>query len=127
MLRDCVLDSGGNWKELLPLIEFAYNNSYHASIIMTTYEALYGRKCRTPLYWAEVGEERILGPKIIQETMERIRMVHDKMKKAQDRQKSYANNKTRPLEFEEGDHVFLKVSPRLRLKGLFKSHKLSPR
>ncbi|XP_050878473.1 uncharacterized protein LOC127082279 [Lathyrus oleraceus] len=68
MLRACVLESEGNWKELLPLIEFAYNNSYHASIKMAPYEALYGRKCRTPLCWTEVGEERILGPEIIQET-----------------------------------------------------------
>jgi len=72
MLRACVLESGGNWKELLPLIEFAYNNSYHASIGMDPYEALYGRKCRTPLCWTEVGEERILGPEIIQETTEKI-------------------------------------------------------
>ncbi|XP_050889268.1 uncharacterized protein LOC127094483 [Lathyrus oleraceus] len=94
---------------------------------MAPYEALYGRKCRTPLWWMKVGEERILGPKIIQETTEKIRMVRDKMKKAQDRQKSYADHRRRPLEFDEGDHVFLKVTLRLRLKGPFKSQKLSPR
>lgn len=64
-LRDFFLESGGNSKELLPLIKFAYNNSYHVSIRMTPYEALYERKCRTPLCWTEVGEESILGPKII--------------------------------------------------------------
>ncbi|XP_050890368.1 uncharacterized protein LOC127095768 [Lathyrus oleraceus] len=126
MLRACILDSGGNWKELLPLIEFAYNNSYHASIAMAPYEALYGRKCRTPLCWTKVGEERILGPEIIQQTTEKIRMVRDKMNKPQDRQKSYVDHNRRPLEFDEGDHVFLKVTPRLRLKGPFKSRKLSP-
>lgn len=68
MLRACVLESGRTWKKLLPLIEFAYNNSYHTSIRLTSYEALYVRKCRTPLCWTKVGEERILGPEIIQET-----------------------------------------------------------
>ena len=127
MLRACVLESRGNWKELLPLIEFSYNNSYHASIGMAPYEALYGRKCRTPLCWSEVGEDRILGPEIIQETTEKIQMIREKMKQAQDRQKSYADNRRRPLEFDEGNHVYLKVTPRLRLKGPFKSRKLSPR
>ena len=127
MLRACVLESGGNWKELLPLIEFAYNNNYHASIGMAPYEALYGRKCRTPLCWTEVGDDRVLGPENIQETTTKIRMIRDKVKQAQDRQKSYADNRRRPLEFAEGDHVFLKVTPRLRLKGPFKSRKLSPR
>ena len=103
-----MLESGGNWKELLSLIEFSYNNSYQASIGMTPYEALYGRKCRTPLCWTEVGEDRILGPEIIQETTEKIRMIRDNVKKAQDRQKSYPDNRRRPLEFEEGDHVFFK-------------------
>ncbi|XP_050892386.1 uncharacterized protein LOC127097934 [Lathyrus oleraceus] len=94
---------------------------------MTPYETLYGRKYRTPLCWTEVGEERIFGPEIIQETIEKIRMVRDKIKKAQDRQKSYADHRRRPLEFDEGDHVFLKVTPRLRLKGPFKSRKISSR
>lgn len=82
MLRAYGLESGGNWKEILPLIEFAYNNSYHASIGVAYYEASYGRKCKTSLCWTEVGEERILGPKIIQETMKKIRMIHDKVKKS---------------------------------------------
>lgn len=78
MLRACVLESGGNWKEILPLIEFAYNNIYHASIGKAPYEALYGKKCIRPLCWTEVGEERILGPKIVQETMEKIRMIRER-------------------------------------------------
>lgn len=94
---------------------------------MAPYEDLYWRKCITPLCWMEVGEERILGPKIIQETTKKIRMIRDRVKKAQDRQKSYADNRRRPLEFKEGDHVFVKVTPRLRLKGPFKSQKLSLR
>lgn len=76
-----MLVSGGNWKELLPLIGFAYNNSYHASIRMAHYEALYASKCKTPLCWTEVGEERILGPKIIQETTEKMRMIRENVKK----------------------------------------------
>ncbi|XP_058756484.1 uncharacterized protein LOC131629722 [Vicia villosa] len=127
MLRACILEIGGSWKDNLPLIEFAYNNSYHASNGMAPYEALYGKKCRSPLCWSEVGEKGILGPEIIQETTEKVKMIRDKMKQAQDRQKSYADKRRRPLEFDVGDHVFLKVTPRLRLKGPFKTRKLSPR
>jgi hypothetical protein len=65
MLRACVLDFNGSWAHYLPLIEFAYNNSYQASIGMAPYEALYGRKCRSPLYWDELGERRILGLDIV--------------------------------------------------------------
>lgn len=88
MLRACVLENGGDWKELLPFIEFAYNNSYHGSINMTLHEDFYGRKCRTPLCWTEVGEERTLGLEIIQETTEKIQMIREKVKKAQDLHKS---------------------------------------
>ncbi|XP_058741752.1 uncharacterized protein LOC131614143 [Vicia villosa] len=94
---------------------------------MAPFEALYGRKCQSPLCWSEVGEKGILGPKIIQETTEKVKIIRDKMKQAQDRQKSYADKRRRPLEFDVGDHVFLKVTPRLRLKGPFKTRKLSPR
>ncbi|PNX98730.1 retrotransposon protein, partial [Trifolium pratense] len=127
MLRACILEDGGDWSKHLPLIEFAYNNSYHSSIGMAPYEALYGRKCRTPLCWSEVGDKGILGPEIIQETTEKIKMIQEKMKVAQSRQKSYADKRRRPLEFKEGDHVFLKVTPRLGLRGIFKTKKLSPR
>ncbi|XP_058759538.1 uncharacterized protein LOC131632826 [Vicia villosa] len=118
MLRACILEIGGSWKDNLPLIEFAYNNSYHASIGMAPYEALYGRKCRSPLCWSEVGEKGILGPEIIQETTEKVKMIRDKMKQAQDRQKSYADKRRRPLEFDVGDHVFLKLALPPSLSGL---------
>ena len=108
------------------MIEFAYNNGY-SSIGMAPYEALYGRKCCSPLCWSEVGEKGTLGPKIIQETTEKIKEIREKMKKAQERQKSYADKRRMPLSFEEGDHVYLKVTPRLRLKRPFKVRKLSPR
>jgi hypothetical protein len=82
---------------------------------MAPYEALYGRKCRTPLCWAEVGDKSIIGPEIIQETTLKIKSIQDKMRTAQSRQKSYADKRRRPLEFSEGDHVFLKVTPKLGL------------
>ncbi|XP_058726183.1 uncharacterized protein LOC131597506 [Vicia villosa] len=94
---------------------------------MALYEALYGRKCPSLVCWAEVGEKSILGPEIIQETNEKVKMIQDNLKKAQDRPKNYADKRRRPLDFEVGDHVYLKVTPRLRLGGLFKTRKLSPR
>ncbi|GAU51374.1 hypothetical protein TSUD_413070 [Trifolium subterraneum] len=127
MLRACVLEDDGNWSKHLHLIEFAYNNSYHASIGMVPYEALYGRKCRTPLCWTEVGDKGVLGPDIIQETTLKIKSVKEHMRVAQSRQKSYIDHRRRPLEFEEGDHVFLRVTPKLGLRGMFKTKKLAPR
>ncbi|GAU40783.1 hypothetical protein TSUD_26630 [Trifolium subterraneum] len=127
MLRACILEDGGNWSKHLHLIEFAYNNSYHASIGMAPYEALYGRKCRTPLCWTEVGDKGVLGPEIIQETTLKIKSVKEHMRVAQSRQKSYADHRRRPIEFEEGDHVFLRVTPKLGLRGVFKTKKLAPR
>ena len=94
---------------------------------MAPYEALYGRKCRTPLYWTDVGDDRVWGPEIFQETSDKIRMIRDKVKQARDRQKSFASTRMRSLKFAEDECVFLKVTPRLRLKGPFKSRKLSPR
>jgi len=126
MLRACILEDGRSWNSHLPLIEFSYNNSYHSSIGMAPYEALYGRKCRTPLCWAEVGDKSIIGPEIVQETTLKIRSIQEKMRTAQSRQKSYADWRRRPLEFEEGDHVFLKVTPKLGLRGVFRTKKLCP-
>ncbi|GAU48779.1 hypothetical protein TSUD_406220 [Trifolium subterraneum] len=127
MLRACVLEDGGNWSKHLHLVEFAYNNSYHTSIGMAPYEALYGRRCRTPLCWTEVGDKGVLGPDIIQETTLKIKSVKEHMRVAQSRQKSYADHRRRPIEFEEGDHVFLRVTPKLGLRGVFKTKKLAPR
>ena len=111
MLRGCVLDFRGSWNDYLPLVEFAYNNSYHSSIGMAPYEALYGRRCRTPLCWSEVGERQILGPELIQLTSDGVKLIREQLRIAQSRQKSYADNRRRDLEFEIGDFVFLKVSP----------------
>ncbi|RVW93684.1 Transposon Ty3-I Gag-Pol polyprotein [Vitis vinifera] len=127
MLRACVLDFGGNWADYLPLAEFAYNNNYQSSIGMAPYEALYGRPCRSPLCWIEMGESRLLGPEIVQETTEKIQLIKEKLKTAQDRQKSYADKRRRPLEFEEGDWLFVKVSPRRGIFRFGKKGKLAPR
>ncbi|GJR04640.1 putative reverse transcriptase domain-containing protein [Tanacetum coccineum] len=111
MLRACVLDFGGSWDTHLPLIEFSYNNSYHTSIKCAPFEALYGRKCRSPVIWTEVGESQLIGPEIVQETTEKIFQIKERLKTARSRQKSYADKRRKPLEFEVGDRVLLKVSP----------------
>ncbi|GJS66893.1 reverse transcriptase domain-containing protein [Tanacetum coccineum] len=111
MLRACVIDFGSGWDRHLPLVEFSYNNSYHTSIKVAPFEALYGRKCRSPVCWAEVGEAQLTGPEIIHETTEKIFKIRDRMQAARDRQKSYADKRRRPLEFEIGDKVLLKVAP----------------
>ncbi|GKE85260.1 putative reverse transcriptase domain-containing protein [Tanacetum coccineum] len=85
MLRACVIDFGKGWVKHLPLAEFSYNNSYHASIKAAPYEALYGRKCRSPVYWAEVGEAQLTGPELIQETIEKVVLIKQRMQAAQDR------------------------------------------
>jgi transposase InsO family protein len=107
MLQACVLDFSGSWARYLPLVEFAYSNSYQASIGMAPYEALYGRKCRSPLYWDELGERRILGPYIVQDTLDKVALIRRRLLAAQDQQKSYVNVRRRNLEFVEGDKVFL--------------------
>ncbi|GJY57242.1 putative reverse transcriptase domain-containing protein, partial [Tanacetum coccineum] len=99
ILRACVIDFGNGWDRHLPLVEFSYNNSYQTSIKAAPFEALYGRKCRLPVCWAEVGEAQLTGPKIIHETMEKIFKIRDRMQAARDQQKSYADKTRRPLEF----------------------------
>ncbi|GJW50572.1 putative reverse transcriptase domain-containing protein [Tanacetum coccineum] len=102
MLRACVIDFGKGWVRHLPLAEFSYNNTYHASIKAAPYEALYGQKCRSSMCWAEVGEAQLTGPELIQETTEKIVMIKQRMQAAQDRQKSYADRKRKPMEFIAG-------------------------
>ncbi|GJZ59703.1 putative reverse transcriptase domain-containing protein [Tanacetum coccineum] len=109
MLRACVIDFGKGWVKHLPLAEFSYNNSYHTNIKAAPYEALYGRKYRTPVCWAEVREAQLTGPELIQETTEKIVPIKQRIQAAQDRQKSYADLKRKPMKFEVGDRVMLKV------------------
>ena len=127
MLRACALDFKGSWDEHLPLVEFSYNNSYHASIGMPPYEALYGRKCRSPVYWEEVGERKVLGPELVQQTKEKIEIIRKRLVTAQDRQRKYADQDRKDLNFEEGDQVLLKVSSWKGVTRFGKKGKLSPR
>ncbi|GJR80977.1 putative reverse transcriptase domain-containing protein [Tanacetum coccineum] len=127
MLRACVIDFGKGWDRHLPLVEFSYNNSYHTSIKAAPFEALYGRKCRSPICWAEVGDAQLTGPKIVHETTEKIIQIKKRIQAARDRQKSYADRRRKPLEFEVGDKVMLKVSPWKGVIRFGKRGKLNPR
>src|ERR1051325_7148683 len=113
LLRACILEHGGSWDTYLPLIEFTYNNNFHASIGMAPFEALYGRRCRTPLCWHESGESVVLGPELVRETTEAVKMIREKMRISQSRQKSY--------------HVCLRVTPTTGVGRALKSKKLTPR
>ncbi|GJW61811.1 putative reverse transcriptase domain-containing protein [Tanacetum coccineum] len=123
----CVLDFGKNWDRHLPLVEFSYNNSYHTSIKAAPFEALYGRKCRSPVCWAEVGEAQLTGPAIIHETTEKIVQIKSRIQAARDRQKSYANIRRKPMVFQVGDKVMLKVLPWKGVVRFGKRWKLNPR
>ena len=127
MLSACILELKGNWDAYLPLAEFAYNNSYQSSVGMAPFEALYGRKCRSPLCWTELSERSIIGPEIVDQTSRQIENIRQKLITAQSRQKSYADRRRRPLEFEIGDHVFLKVSPVTGVGRSIKVRKLNPK
>nr|GEY75016.1 reverse transcriptase domain-containing protein [Tanacetum cinerariifolium] len=102
MLRVCAIDFGKGWVNHLPLVEFSYDNSYHASIKAAPFEALYGRKCHSPICWTEVGEAQILSSELIQETIEKIVQIKQRMQAARDRQNSYADLKRKPMEFQLG-------------------------
>ncbi|GJU56490.1 putative reverse transcriptase domain-containing protein [Tanacetum coccineum] len=111
MLRACAMDFGKGWVNHLPLVEFLYNNSYHASIKAAPFEALYGQNCRLPLCWAEVRQVQLTGLDLVQETTEKIIQIKQRMQVSLHRQKSYADLKRKPIEFQVGDKVMFKVSP----------------
>ncbi|GJU90027.1 putative reverse transcriptase domain-containing protein [Tanacetum coccineum] len=123
-LKEIVCSS---WDRHLPLVEFSYDNSYHASIKAAPYEALYGRKCRSPVCWSEVGDSQLTGPELIRDTTEKIVQIKNRLLTARSRQKSYADKRAKPLEFEVGDMVLLKVSPWKGVVRFGKRKKLSPR
>ncbi|GJW96969.1 reverse transcriptase domain-containing protein [Tanacetum coccineum] len=127
MLRACILDFEGSWDVHLPLVEFSYNNSYHSSMRCASFEALYGRKCRSLIMWAEVGEGQLMGPEFVQETTKKISQIKDRLKAASDRQKRYTDKRRKPLEFSVGDYVLLKVSPWKGVVRFRKKGKLAPR
>ncbi|CAL9024534.1 unnamed protein product [Prunus brigantina] len=103
MLRACALQFRGDWDDKLPLMEFAYNNSHQSSIRMSPCDALYGRQCRTPIYWDEMGEQRLEVSEDIEATKEKVKLIRERLKAAQHRQKSYADNRRKDLQFEVGD------------------------
>ncbi|GJV80085.1 putative reverse transcriptase domain-containing protein, partial [Tanacetum coccineum] len=115
------------WDVHLPLVEFSYNDSYHSSVRCAPFEALYGRKCRSPIMWAKVGEGQLIGPKLVQETTKKISQIKDRLKATHDRQKSYPVKRRKPLEFSVGDYVLLKVSPWTGVVHFGKKGKLAPR
>ncbi|GJU28760.1 putative reverse transcriptase domain-containing protein [Tanacetum coccineum] len=127
MLRACVIDFGKGWVDHLSLVKFSYNNNYHASIKAAPFEALYGRKCRSPVCWTKVGEAQILGPELIQETTEKIVQIKQRMQATRDRQKSYADLKRKPMEFQARYKVMLKVSPWKGVVRFGKRGRLKPR
>nr|ADC55379.1 gag-pol polyprotein [Oryza brachyantha] len=112
MLRACALDFGGTWDKNLPYAEFSYNNSYQASLQMAPFEALYGRKCRTPLFWDQTGERQVFGTEVLSQAEEK---------------KSYADNRRRDLAFEAGDYVYLCVTPLRGVHRFQTKGKLAPR
>jgi hypothetical protein len=127
MLRACALDFGGSWEEHLPLAEFSYTNSYQSSIQMAPFEALYGRKCRSPICWYETGAGKEFHPDYVKERQHAVDIIRDRLNIAQSRQKSYADSKRRTWEPQVGDMVYLRVSP---MKGVHRfgvKGKLSPR
>lgn len=127
MLRACVLTFSQKWDECLPLAEFAYNNSYQESIKMAPFEALYRRRCRTPLNWSEAGERNFFGPDMVTEAEEQVQIIQKNLQIAQSRQKNYANKRRRPLIFDVGDHVYLRVSPMKGVQRFGMRGKLAPR
>jgi hypothetical protein len=126
MLRVCALQYGSSWDKSMSYVEFSYNNSYQESLKMVSFEMLYGCRCRTLLFWSEIGEWKVFGPDILQEAKKQVLMVRENLWVAQSRQKSYTDHRRRELSFEVGDFVYLKVS---HMRGLchFKVGKLTPR
>jgi hypothetical protein len=121
------MEHQGSWDKNLPWVKFLYNNSYQESLKMTPFEVLYGRQCCTLLNWIEPGKKAIFGPDLIDEAEATVHHTQENLKVAWSRQESYANKRYRPLQFEVGDHVYLKVSPMKGMKRFGMKGKLAPR
>ena len=126
MLRACALDYGPSWDDNLPYAELSYNNSYQSSLKMAPFKALYGRRCRTPLLWNEVGERQLFGPDLIKESEQKVKLIRDRLKVAQSRQKSYADSKCKETVHEVRDKVYLRVSLLRGVKRFGVKGKLAP-
>ena len=122
-----MIDYEGSWDRHIPRLKFVYNNSFHSSIGMAPYKALYRRKCRTPLCWTELREKKIIGPDLIQEIEEKVKMIRERLKVATNRQKSYADMKRKDVHYEIGENAFLKVSPWKKVMRFRRKGKLNPR
>ncbi|WVZ63667.1 hypothetical protein U9M48_013281 [Paspalum notatum var. saurae] len=127
MLRACAIQYGTSWDKSLPYAEFSYNNSYQASLKKSPFEALYARRCRTPLFWNQTGEKQVFGPDLIRDAEQQIKMVRENLRVAQSRQKSYADVRRRDLTFKVDDFVYLKVSPMKGIRRFNMKGKLAPR
>ncbi|WVZ49151.1 hypothetical protein U9M48_000528 [Paspalum notatum var. saurae] len=127
MLRACAIQYGTSWDKSLPYAEFSYNNSYQASLKKSPFEALYGRRCRTPLFWNQTGEKQVFGPDLIRDAEQQIKIVRENLRVAQSRQKSYADVRRRDLTFKVDDFVYLKVSPMRGIRRFNTKGKLAPR
>jgi hypothetical protein len=122
MLRACVIHYDKSWDKYLSLAKLSYNNSYQASLKMAPFEALYGRRCWTSLSWSQTGERKIFRPDLVIEVEKKVRVIHENLRVAQSRQKNYFDKRRKSLQFEVGDHVYLRVSPtkcvqRFRVRG----------
>jgi hypothetical protein len=127
MLRACALQYGRSWSKSLPYAEFSYNNGYQESLKMAPFEMLYGRRCRTLLFWNETGEQKVFRPNILEEVEKQVRMVRENLHVVKSRQKSYADHRRRHLSFEVRDFVYLKVLPMRGLRRFKVRGKLTPR
>ncbi|WVZ97292.1 hypothetical protein U9M48_042841 [Paspalum notatum var. saurae] len=127
MLRACAIQYGTSWDKSLPYAEFSYNNSYQASLKKSPFEALYGRRCRTPLFWNQTGEKQVFKPDLIRDAEQQIKMVRENLRVAQSRQKSYADVQRRDLTFKVDVFVYLKVSPMRGIRRFNMKGKLAPR
>ncbi|XP_070022516.1 uncharacterized protein [Nicotiana sylvestris] len=117
MLRACVINFGGQWDQFLPLVEFAYNNGYQSNIEMAPFEALYGRRCRSPIRWFEPGEAKLYGTDLVKDALYKVKLIQERLRTAQSIQKSYADQKVRDVAFMVGEKVLLKVLP---MKGIMR-------
>ena len=126
MLRACIIKQRRSWDRYMLLVEFAYNKSHYTSIDMAPYEALYRWKCQSPSCWYEPRKMSLSGPYLVRWTTEQVKKIWHKVLTAQSCQKSYADTRRKPLEFQEGDHVFLKITLTTRISRAVKVKKLSP-
>jgi hypothetical protein len=131
MLTACVMEYPGSWDKKLSWAEFSYNNSYQQSLKTAPFEVLYGCRCHTPLNWIEPREKMIFGPNLVEEAEMTVSHIQGNLRPTKSCQESYANKRSRPLEFPVRDHVYLKVSPmkgmkRFGMKGKLASRYIGP-